>query len=188
MRSPNACAVIWIMALCALVGCSSNPETRVQERRGAGISSEDAVFVGTPVSTIVELSDMYVSPETYDLKLTVAEIVRGQAALDLLKKLGSPSAQTGPDSECILARVRFEYKARGAPGDKPWDLKGSQFSAFSGDRKPYEAPSIPALPTGRMPVLRSGDALECWLSFIVAKSDRNPVMLFNPGTTWFRLY
>lgn len=188
MRFPAVCSYILIIALLALVGCSEKSEQPKQEKPVPGISSEDAALVGTTVSTIVELSDMYVSPETYDLKMTVAEIVRGEACVELLKKSGMSSVQTKPDLERVLARVRFEYKARGAPGDQSWEVKGTQFSAFSEDRKPYEGPTILTSKAGQAPVLRSGESVECWLSFIVAKSDRKPVMIFNPGTSWFRLY
>jgi len=137
---------------------------------------------------MVELSDMYVSPETYDLKLTVAEIVRGEKSMELLKKLGASNAEPRADSEYVLARVRFEYKARGAPGDKPWDLSGVQFNAFSGENKPYENPSVIASQPGQNPSLRPGDSLECWLAFVVAKGDSKPVMTFSPGGAWFHLY
>jgi hypothetical protein len=131
---------------------------------------------------------MYVAPETYDLKMTVAEIIRGEKSMEFLKKAGASDVQTHTDSECVLARIRFEYKARGAPGDKPWELNGVQFSAFSEDSKPYGSPSIVASQAGLKPSLRSGDTLECWLAFVVAKSDRKPVMTFNPGSAWFHLY
>ncbi len=188
MRFPAICTCILTITLVALTGCSEKSEPAKQEKPGTGISSEDAALVGTTVSTIVELSDMYVSPETYDLKIAVAEIVRGEACVEVLKKFGKSGVQAKQDSEPVLARVRFEYKARGAPGDKPWEVKGMQFSAFSEDRKPYEEPAILTAQTGRGPVLRSGDVLECWLSLNVAKGDRKPVVIFNPGTSWFRLY
>ena len=137
---------------------------------------------------IVELSDMYVSPETYDFKVTVAEIIRGDKAEEFLKKADASIGQTQTDSEYVLARVDFEYKARGAPGDKPWELSGVQFSAFSEDNKPYGSPTIVASKSGLKPTLRPGDTSECWLAFIVAKSDRKPVMAFNPGGAWFHLY
>ena len=176
------------MAVIALVACAQKTAQAPGQKPGSGSSLSDAASIGTTVPTMVELSDMYVSPETYDLKVTVAEIIRGEKSMELLKKLGASNGQPATDSEYVLARVCFEYKARGAPGDKPWELSGAQFSAFSENNKPYGSPSILALQPGLKPLLRPGDTLECWLAFVVAKSDRKPVMAFNPGGAWFHLY
>ncbi len=188
MRSAAVCAVFLIVALIVLVACTDRPARVPEKKSGAGFSSTDAASTGTTVPTMVELSDMYVSPETYDLNMTVDEIIRGEKSVELLKSLGSFSGQPQNDSEYVLARIRFEYKARGAPGDKPWELSGVQFSAFSESGKPYDSPSIVVSRPGRKPSLRSGDTLECWLAFIVAKTDKKPVMAFNPGSAWFHLY
>jgi hypothetical protein len=188
MRCATVCEIFLTMAVIALVACTDKPSQAPGQKPGSGFSLSDAASIGTTVPTMVELSDMYVSPEIYDLKVTVAEIIRGEKSIEYLKKLGASTGQPHSDSEYVLARVRFEYKARGAPGDKPWELSGVQFSAFSGDSKPYESPTIMAAQSGMKPSLRSGDALECWIVFVVAISDRKPVMTFNPGGAWFRLY
>jgi hypothetical protein len=188
MKCATVGAVFLAVALIVLAACSEKPATAPAQKPGAAVLSTDAASIGTTVPTMVELSDMYVSPEIYDLKVTVAEIIRGEKSVELLKKLGAPNGQTHADSEYVLARVHFEYKARGAPGDKPWELNGVQFSAYSENSKPYANPLIVASQSGQKPSLRSGDALDCWLAFVVAKSDRKPVMTFNPGSAWFRLY
>ena len=171
-----------------MVACTEKPAQTPGQKHGSGFSSSDAASIGTTVPTIVELSDMYVSPETYDLKVTVAEIIRGEKSSEYLKKLGASNEQVPADSEYLLARVRFEYRARGTPGDKPFELSGVQFSAFSEDKKPYGSPSIWALQPGLKPLLRPGDTLESWLVFVVGRTDRKPVMSFNPGGAWFHLY
>ena len=189
MRCGTVCAVLLTAALVFLVGCTKKRSPAPEQKPGAGFSSADAASIGTTVPTMVELSDMYVSPETYDLKVTVAEIIRGEKSMEFLKRLGTSNEQPRTGSENVLARVRFEYKARGAPGDKPWELSGVQFSAFSENNRPYGgSPSIWALQPGPKVLLRPGDALECWLVFLVAKIDRKPVMVFNPGGAWFHLY
>jgi ribonuclease HI len=188
MKHPAVCAVFLTMALMVLVACAEKPAQTPGQKAGSGGSSADAASIGTTVPTIVELSDMYVAPETYDLRMTVAEIIRGEKSLEFLEKAGAANVQTRTDSECVLARIRFEYKARGAPGDKPWELSAVQFSAFSEESKPYGSPSIVASQSGLNPLLRSGDSMECWLAFVVAKSDRKPVMTFHPGGAWFHLY
>jgi hypothetical protein len=188
MKFATVCAVFLTMVLTFLVACTEKPAPAPEQKLGAGFSSADAASIGTTVPTIVELSDMYVSPETYDLNVTVAEIIRGEKAMEFLKKLGASNGQALTDSEYVLARVRFEYKARGAPGDKPWELSGAQFSSFSADSKLYDSPTIAAPQSGLKPSLRSGDTSECWFAFVVAKSDRKPLMTFNPGSAWFHLY
>jgi hypothetical protein len=187
-RCATVCTALLAVSLVFLVACTEKPTPAPAQKPGAGFSSADAASIGTTVPTMVELSDMYVSPETYDLKLTVAEIARGDKSMELLKKLGAPNGEPRADSEYVLARVRFEYKARGAPGDKPWDLSGVQFGAFSKENKPYDNPSIVTSQPDQKPSIRPGDSLECWLAFVVAKGDSKPVMTFNPGGAWFRLY
>ena len=188
MKCPTVCLYLITMALVALSACTEKPTQAPGQKPGSGLSLGDTASIGTTVPTIVELSDMYVSPETYDLKLTVEEVVRGEKSADIIKKLGGSKVQTQPEAECVLARVRFEYTARGAPGDKSWELSGAQFSAFSEDNKPYGSPSLVTAQSGLKPSIRPGTTLECWLAFIVAQSDRKPVMTFNPGGAWFRLY
>ena len=188
MKCATACAAFLTTSLIVLAACTEKPAHAPAQKPASGFSSADAASIGTTVPAMVELSDMYVSPETYDLKVTVAEIVRGEKGLETLKKLGASNGQPSTDSEYVLARVRFEYKARGAPGDKPWELSGAQFSTFSENGRPYNNPEIVASQSGLKPSLRSGDILECWLAFVVAKSDRKPLMTFNPGGAWFHLY
>jgi len=93
--------VILMMALIVLVACTGKPAQTPAQKSGAGSSSGDAASIGTTVPTIVELSDMYVSPETYDVKLTVAEVIRGDKAGEFLKKAGASYGQTGSDSEQV---------------------------------------------------------------------------------------
>lgn len=176
------------MELMTLAACSQNPATAPEKNTRAGFSSADAASIGTSVLSMVELSDMYVSPEIYDLKVTVEEIVRGEKCGAHLKNLGALNKQLADDSEYLLARVRFEYKARGAPGNKTWELSGTQFNAYSADSKPYENPFIVMPQSGLIPSLRSGDVAECWLALLVGKNDRKPIMTFTPGGVWFRLY
>jgi hypothetical protein len=184
----NCLQILLIIAVIVLAACTERPAQAPAQKPGAGSSLSDAASIGTAVPTIVELSDMYVSPETYDLNVTVAEIMRGEKSSEHLKKLGASNEKAPADSEYLLARVRFEYKARGTPGDKPFELSGVQFSVYSEDRKPYGSPSIWALHPGQKPLLRPGDTLESWLVFVVARTDRKPVMSFNPGGAWFHLY
>ena len=172
----------------AMAACSGKPAPESAPRPGSGSSWTSAAGIGTAVSAIVELSDLYRAPETYDVKITLLEVLRGERSMDLLKNATASNGAPREDLEYVLARVRFEFAARGAPGNKTWELEGKQFSAFSGDGKPYENPSaVPPEPLLRG-VLRSGNSQEGWLVFAVAREDTKPVMAFSPAGIWFQLF
>ncbi len=180
-------STIGLMAL-ALAACAEKMAQESTSPSGSGTSLTSAAAVGSPVSAIVELSDIYRAPETYDVKITVLEILRGKSSTDLLTRVSASNAPAPSGFEYVLARIRFEYAARGAPGDKPWELNSGQFSAFSRDGKPYATPSIVYPEPKLIGALRAGDSQEGWLVFAVAIEDRKPVMIFGPASIWFRLY
>jgi hypothetical protein len=144
--------------------------------------------VGVPVTATVECGDPYAASELYNLKITVQEIIRGKEALKRIKAASMSDQPTKADSEYILARIRFEFFARGAPGDKDYDLREDQFVAVSSDGREYDAPSIVQPKLILSSRLHSGDSLEGWLAFQVAQDDNKPLMLFNRGGIWFKLY
>lgn len=169
-------------------GCREKTAQPTDTGPDSGSSLNNAIPVGAMGSAIVELGDMYRSPETYDVKITVLEVVRGEESADLIKEASSSNALPQNGCEYILARIRFEFFARGAPGDKAWSLNGKQFHAFSNEGTPYEIPSI-ALPEPELTgVLRSGDSLEGWVAFEVAAQDMRPLMIFDQANIWFQLY
>jgi hypothetical protein len=186
----NRIASILGTGLLALVtaSCAGKPAPESGSKAGSGSSLVQAAAIGAPVSAIVELSDLYRAPEIYDVKITVLEVLRGAAAMDLLKRASASNAPPGDGFEYVLARIRFEYAARGTPGDKTWELAANQFNAFSSDGAPYAKPPI-TLPAPALDgPLRSGDSREGWIAFAATAGDRKPVMTFSPGNVWFRLY
>jgi hypothetical protein len=185
----TAIFVIWfgLMAI-VMFACTEKTAQTPGEEPKSDSSAIRAVPMGTTASAIVELEDMYRSPETYDAKITVLEVLRGEKPADLIKKASASNAPAQSGFEYILARIRFEYSARGAPGDKAWRVGKRQFHAYSGEGIPYRFPSI-VLPEPELAgELRSGDSLQGWLAFEVAKQDKKPLMIFEPGNVWFRLY
>ncbi len=151
-------------------------------------SLNSAVPIGVTGSAIVELGDMYRTLETYDVRITVLEVLRGEESMHMIGGASIANAQTQNGFEFLLAHIHFEYSARGAPGDKTWDLDRKQFNAFSDDGRLYGNSSI-VLPEQRLDgVLRSGDSRQGWLAFEVAKQDKEPLMNFGPGNVWFQLY
>ena len=188
MKSRNF-LIFWIGALAiGTVSCTGKPAAESSPEPGSGSAWKNAGPIGIPVSAIVELSDLYRAPETYDVKITVMEILRGAPSMNLLAKADASNATPGEGFEYVLARVRFEYAARGAPGNKTWELDGKQFNAFSGEGKPYVSPSVVPPEPALRGTLRSGGSQEGWIAFAVAKEDKKPVMTFSPGNIWFQLY
>jgi hypothetical protein len=74
------------------------------------------------VTTQINCSNNPGGIEAYDATITLLEIVRGSDAWSLLQKADSSVIKPDDEYEYILARVSFMMKARGAPGDKTYDL------------------------------------------------------------------
>ncbi len=137
--------------------------------------------VGVPLSTIIIFGDQYNGgDELYDVKITVAEIVRSEKALQMVKAAGNANAAPGAGMEYLLARVRFEFSARVRPEHYSYTLDPAQFSAMSAATEPYAAASLAApLKPGLRGTLRSGDSAEGWVAFLVPRGDHTPLMLFH---------
>lgn len=172
-----------------LVPACTDPATRTPGTGPeSGSSASHAMPTGATASAIVELGDMYRAPETYDVRITVLDVLRGEASADLIRNSDASNAPARNGFEYVLAKIRFEYSARGAPGDKILNLSGKQFHAFSGDGAPYGTPSI-VLPEPQLSgALRSGDSRQGWIAFEVSRQDRKPLMIFDQGNVWFQIY
>jgi hypothetical protein len=147
---------------------------------GRNLLGQDPHPQGATVATIISFGDEYTSTvELYDAKITLLEIVRGTKAWSMLKE-ASAANRTAPDgSEYILARIRFEFSARGAPGDKSYVLSEEQFTSFASDGRDYRPAEIepPAPRLNKM--LHSRESSEGWLVFLVEQGDRKPFMVFR---------
>jgi hypothetical protein len=135
--------------------------------------------VGKTISGILECGEGYTSHELYDMKITLLEVIRGDAAWKRLQESAASNKPATPGSEYMLARVKFEYKARGIPGTCIHPLEPNQFTAYTAGGEDYPAVSVispkPELRKG----LKSGDAFEGWLVFAVSKEDQAPIMSFS---------
>jgi hypothetical protein len=137
--------------------------------------------IGRPVTTTITFGDAYATAiETYDAKITVIEALRGDSAWVLLEKQHASNRKPGSGYEYVLARIRFEFAARGKPGDKIYDLREDQFVAFSSDGSTQYPPSNTVPPKPRLSgTLHSGDSAEGWIVFIVARNDPKPLTAFR---------
>jgi hypothetical protein len=151
------------------------------QTRASRPASSYAQSIGTPLTTIIIFGDQYNGgDELYDARITVKEVVRGESAWQIVKDASASNRAAGSGFEYLLARVHFEFSARTTPEHYSYALDQAQFTAMSGDDKPYDAavfvkPPEPVLHT----TLRSGDSAEGWVAFVVPRGDHTPLMLFR---------
>lgn len=161
-----------------------------------GSSPTNPGRVGITLQGIVECGQGYTSHELYDMKITLLQVLRGEKAWNRIAKASSSNKPAEVGFDYILAYVRFEYQARGTPGLCIHQLVPDQFTAFSADGSEYESVSVvPPQPEMRRD-MKSGDAFEGWLVFMVAQHDKSPLMFYSAdkggaishgGEKWFVL-
>ena len=162
-----------------------------------GKSPFDPAGTGIRLSGIVECGRGYTSHELYDMKITLQEVVSGTEAWIRLEKASNANKPPEKGFEYVLARIRFEYYARGKPGLCVHKLLPEQFIACSIDGEEY--PSTDAVPPEpRMQgALNSGDSLEGWIVLLIPESDKTPLLYYTAdagkavihgGNMWFKLY
>ena len=113
--------------------------------------------------------------------------------MEKAKKVALPK----PGFEYLLARVKFEYAARGKPGTCPYELKEEEFAGATLDGTIFQAASVVPPDPRLSGTLRSGVSLEGWVVFLVAQGDGKTLMTFaaksggavdHGGNVWFQLY
>jgi hypothetical protein len=161
-----------------------------------GSSPTSPASTGTTLSGIIECGQGYTSHELYDMKITLVGVVRGEEAWRRIQEASASNRPADPGFDYVLARVKFEYYARGVPGLCVHQLIPDQFTAYSADGNDYKPVSImPPKPEMRKG-LKSGESLEGWLVFMVAQQDKAPLMSYSAdmggavmhgGGKWFVL-
>jgi hypothetical protein len=171
---------------------------RAQTRPNRPASSY-AQSTGVPLSTIIVFGDQYNGgDELYDAKITVAEVVRGEKAWQMVKSAGDANMRPSPGMQYLLARVKFEFAARVRPEHYSYTLDPSQFSAMSAATAPYAAAALaaPVEPELRA-TLHTGDSAEGWVAFLIPRGDHTPLMMFREDvgsvihqgdSSFFKLY
>jgi hypothetical protein len=146
--------------------------------QSVGASPSSAAPVGTTVAGIIECGEGYTSHELYDMKIAVLQVLRGEEAWKRIQAAAASNKPAAPGFEYVLARVTFQYQARSIPGKCVHPLVPEQFAAYTASGEDYRPVSVmPPKPEMRKG-LNSGDSLEGWLVFAVAKEDRAPLMSF----------
>jgi hypothetical protein len=141
-----------------------------------------AAPAGVTLTDIVECGEGYTSHDLYDMKIALLEVIRGEEAWKRIREASSENKPAESGSEFVLARIRFEYKARELPGLCVHLLLPEQFMAYSSDGEDYTPASVmPPKPELRKE-LKSGESFEGWLAFMVAQQDKAPLMSYSAGT------
>ena len=128
--------------------------------------------------------------------MTVTEVVRGEEAWKRIREASTSNKDTGPGFDYVLARVRFEYYARGTPGLCIHQLSQQQFSSISSDGlESRMAPVLLPKPELRK-AMKPGETIEGWIAFCVPQQDKGPLMTYSAdqggaishgGAKWFEL-
>jgi hypothetical protein len=152
---------------------------------------------GTTLTGIVECGEGYTSHELYDMKITLVEVVRGEEAWKRIREASSSNKPPQSGMEYLVARVRYEYHARGTPGTCIHELTPGEFTAYSSTGEDYTNPSVVAPKPELRKGLKSGDTFEGWVVFAVPQTDKAPLMSYSAadsggavehgGGKWFSL-
>jgi len=144
-----------------------------------GSSPSSPVPVGVTLDAIIECGEGYTSHELYDARITMTETVRGEQAWKRLQE----TVQTNPPAEdgfeYVLARVRYEYMARGLPGTCIHSLSPEHFTAYSAAGEGYPRSAATPPPPELRKKLKSGESFEGWLVFSVAQKDNAPLVYYS---------
>jgi hypothetical protein len=151
------------------------------QTRASRPASSYAQSIGVPLATIIVFGDQYNGgDELYDVKITVAEVVRGEKAWQMVKSAGDANMPLSPGMEYLLARVKFEFAARVRPEHYSYTLDPSQFSAMSAATTPYAAAALAtAVKPELRATLRTGESAQGWVAFLVPRGDHTPLMMFR---------
>ncbi len=185
------------MIFCLLAALTAwIPAARAQSR-GTGYSPLNPAQVGNRLETVIECGFGYSPHEKYDVKVTLLEALRGEKAWERIKAAGTSNQSPKAGFEYVLARVKFEFFAKGAPGNCVHELRPEEFSAFSADGQEYEGAAVAPPGPGLSAKLNSGDSCEGWLVFQAPLGGNKALLRFvarvgsgveQGGQVWFQLY
>jgi hypothetical protein len=180
----------------------TNPDTGANKSGIPGSSVNSPAPPGFTVKTTIERGDAYLSPEIYNVEITVLEAFRGKEALERLRSQEATDKSPEAGYEYILARIRFGYFQRGRRvGSEVYELKEGLFVAVSADgQQEYEIPA--GLPQPQSPLtsqlFNNGESHEGWILLQVPEAEKEPRLAFKRkhvegmygiwGYVWFSLH
>ena len=185
-----------------------SPMERVKERRSAilGSRTERPAPIGVTIKAMIERQARNPSTVTYNLEMTVLEVLRGKDALDRLRIEGVNEGehQSGLEYLMVFLRLKYYPKARGLPEYEPYVIDENQFSVVSqkGDVK-YGSPHLIKLPFPQLigMSISINESVKGWLVFQAPLEEKEPLLTFDRdytenrltlrtarGVLWFKLY
>jgi hypothetical protein len=117
--------------------------------------------------------------------------------MDYLDSLGAfngfPYYRTLPpeNSEYVVSRFKLEYYPTGLPGNLTYQLNNNEFKAFSQSNIEYDEVSPYVMPWKKDVFdnyIYPNDSFELDILSLVNKNDAKPVLYYEKGKLWFRLY
>lgn len=132
-----------ILRFCCALLCSAGLLLEAASAQTPGATPSSAAPAGVPIAGILECGEGYTSHELYDVTITLEEVLRGDESLRRLRAAAPHTPEAPPGLDYVLARVRFEYRARGFPGTCVHPLAPEQFTAYSREGEAYAAAPVP---------------------------------------------
>jgi hypothetical protein len=211
LRKIITCCCLVVLIITA-AGCSGSQVTNTisAEELAALIADKDlgqgaskAAPVGVTLESNIDVVPYFMyltneeTGELYLVKLSYLEMKRGKQALDYLDKLGVfkgfPYYRILPPEgfEYVVSRFKFEYYPNGLPGNVTYQFKQGEFKAYSQDNVEYDNPNPYVIPWKEDVYdfyIYPKDSFEMEVMTLVAKGDKKPVLYYEKGKMWFRLY
>ncbi len=138
---------------------------------------------GTTVRTTIERGDAYLSPQLYNVEITLLETLRGKAAQQRAQSQNIIDKPPQDGWDYFLAYVRLGYfrRARGLE-DEPYTLTEGQFAAFSSDGSTeYEIPPLLKQPQPSLigATFSPGETKEGWVLLQAPQSEKKPLLAYK---------
>jgi len=180
----------------------TGPASDVNKSGIPGSSKDCPVPVGTTARTTIERGDAYLSPEIYNVEITLLDIVRGNEAWERTRSQGVSDKTPETGFEYVLALISFGYFQRGRrQGGEAYQLTEGQFAAVSADgMREYEIPLKQQQPQPPLigQLFNQGETHQGWVLLQVPEEEKEPRLIFKRkhvegmygiwGYLWFQLY
>ncbi len=128
----------------------------------------------------------------YKADITINELVRGDKAWDLIKKIDGNKLQPEKGYEFIIAKIKFDLKD--IEENRALFIFNGSFTLVSEKGEKYGPMSITELPIPTInEALYKGESKEGWAVFKVKSDDKKPLITYGTqdnGTSgiWFKAY
>jgi hypothetical protein len=178
--------IMLLLLLAIIVNCIFDPSL------GAAEVQRDAIPSGSTAASQIDVWDPagqseYGTNTIYDVKITLLNVIRGQKALDFIQAANKNQKPLEEEFEYLLAHIKMACDAKG-DSFLPYKVKQDDFKVYDNANHAYVSPTI--LPPDQSLIgseIYPGDVREGWITFLVARDHKRPLMFFSGGL-WFQLF